>query len=225
MVHANGTPRPSSPARHLYRGSDAGATSLRIELGLGSTPFCNGTDKQDNDPIRRSCDDKDEVCEKDGTLGLVLPIVVPHLEATGLRYNTEHCGDGSMDWFPVAASGNCPNGGLVADGKCCLPTDEQSIAGCLNRKPNQNGFDDRITDARAYNLELRDHLGAILNDENAAPITSAFYRLFSARRTLTSWSTPNPRLPPDPETVCQEGTTAAQLGCIVRSDSTSLGVH
>ena len=215
----------TSAARHLYRAGAATESSLRIELGLGSAAFCNGTEKQDHDPIRRACDNKDEVCEKDGTLGLVLPIVVPALEATGLRYGTEHCGNGSMEWFPVGPTGSCPNDGTVWEGKCALPTDEQYIPGCLNRAPNQNGFDDPIVDARTYNLEVRDHFGSIINDELGAPITSAFYRLFSARRVLTSWNAPSPPLPPNPEQVCQEGTSSAQLGCIVRSDLTSLGVR
>jgi hypothetical protein len=72
---------PNTPIKHIYRRGDAAATA-KLFLALLNIPttnqkWCNGTDAQDLDPIRRFADANDQVAEYDGTLGLVLPIVVP----------------------------------------------------------------------------------------------------------------------------------------------------
>ncbi|MFT3926615.1 MAG: hypothetical protein QM778_28985 [Myxococcales bacterium] len=67
--------------RHIYRRGEASATAKLFIALLGipgtNQKWCNGTDAQDLDPIRRYADANDQVAEADGTLGLVLPIVVP----------------------------------------------------------------------------------------------------------------------------------------------------
>lgn len=79
-----------SSTAHAFRMDDNSDATHRFLSAIGApgitvgptgvvtaTPFCNGKDSEDNDPIRRSCDPTEQVCEADGTLGLVLPIVVP----------------------------------------------------------------------------------------------------------------------------------------------------
>jgi ABC-type phosphate transport system substrate-binding protein len=72
---------------HLFRRGDTSGTTdaFKTILAAAGKPvatFCNGTEAQDKDPIRRACRKDEEVCGVDGTLGLVLPIVVPSTEGT-----------------------------------------------------------------------------------------------------------------------------------------------
>jgi hypothetical protein len=75
--------------KHAFRRDDvSGSTDVFLEAlalpPIASTPFCNGTEIQDLDPVRRTCDgngrnqfDGEQVCARDGTLGVVLPLVIP----------------------------------------------------------------------------------------------------------------------------------------------------
>lgn len=72
---------------HLFRRGDTSGTTDAFKTILGAagaavTNFCNGSENQDKDPIRRTCRKDEEVCGVDGTLGLLLPIVVPSTEGT-----------------------------------------------------------------------------------------------------------------------------------------------
>src|SRR5262249_38133225 len=81
--------------KHAYRrGDSSGTTDTFLSLlnapASGTTPFCNGAEKEDKAPIRRMCDQTEQVCEADGTLGLVLPIVVPTSSSDrNVLYNAE----------------------------------------------------------------------------------------------------------------------------------------
>ena len=64
-----------------------GAPAIVLSSGKATkTPFCNGLDTEDKDPIRRACDDTEQVCEADGSLGVVLPVLVPTGDR-GVVYN------------------------------------------------------------------------------------------------------------------------------------------
>ena len=75
--------------RHLFRRGDLSGTTDTFLALIGApsnvlssgkvtkTAMCNGLENQDIDPIRRPCIDGEQVCEADGSLGLLLPIVVP----------------------------------------------------------------------------------------------------------------------------------------------------
>jgi hypothetical protein len=76
--------------KHAYRRGDLSGTTdtflsligapgvVRASDGtVASTPFCNGKEGEDLDPVRRQCDSTEQVCEYDGKLGFVLPIVPP----------------------------------------------------------------------------------------------------------------------------------------------------
>ncbi len=82
---------------HVWRPSDLpGAVDTFIALlGLPGaplpTPFCNGTDGQDLDPIRVPCDPADAVCGSDGTLGLLQPITVPESAPIATAYPMKAC--------------------------------------------------------------------------------------------------------------------------------------
>ncbi|MFM2416987.1 MAG: hypothetical protein RL385_1710 [Pseudomonadota bacterium] len=119
---------------HAYRRDDlSGTTDTYLELlqlprftsvpAPTVSPFCNGFDSQDNDPIRRTCagtgfgGNGDEVCglgstanaadPRNQTLGVVLPILVPQENAYGQAStppaSQQNCGTSALGG---AASGS-----------------------------------------------------------------------------------------------------------------------
>jgi hypothetical protein len=109
--------------KHAYRRNDLSGTTDTF-LGLigapkltkaadgvtvTGTPFCNGMYTEDNDPIRRPCDPSEQVCEYDGTLGLVIPIDVPTTtNDTTVIYNGGKVPTSGR--FLIAAAPTCDNG-------------------------------------------------------------------------------------------------------------------
>jgi hypothetical protein len=81
----------------------------------GGFPYCNGKDYEDRDPIRVPADRDEQVAEYDGTLGLVLPVIVPSISNnladlylgannTALTGNTSPAAVGN---FQYAQAWNC----------------------------------------------------------------------------------------------------------------------
>lgn len=91
MFEGGCTSTPCGSIAHAFRRADLSGTTDTFLALIGApgvsrdavsgrvtfTPFCNGLDTEDKDPIRRSCDQSEQVCEADGTLGVVLPILPP----------------------------------------------------------------------------------------------------------------------------------------------------
>jgi hypothetical protein len=101
--------------KHAYRRGDLSGTTDTF-LGLiggpkpATLPFCNGSDVDDNDPVRRNCDPSEQVCEYDGTLGLVLPVVVPTFSNdTTVLYNGDKLNAAGV--FLIGAGPNCGGNG------------------------------------------------------------------------------------------------------------------
>ena len=105
----------NTPIRHIYRRGDATATAqLFIQL-LGvpaaNRTWCNGTDFQDIDPIRRFALENDQVAEADGTLGLVLSIVVPTFSNTLANlYTANGTSPATAGKFLGGQGASCANG-------------------------------------------------------------------------------------------------------------------
>src|SRR6202008_4054029 len=58
----------------------------------------NGLESEDRDPIRPPCSATEQVCEYDGTLGLVLPIVVPtNTNEPAALYNASNSADPAVN--------------------------------------------------------------------------------------------------------------------------------
>ena len=116
---------PLRRIRHLFRPGDRSKTgALFLELlGLPpapSTAFCNGagagpfahpapadhplTDFLDRDPVRRACLPTDQVCSRDGTLGLVLVAEVPTSIAAAQIYPSTPCHPASSACFLPAST-------------------------------------------------------------------------------------------------------------------------
>src|SRR5690349_2924331 len=132
--------------KHAFRRDDvSGTTDTFLELlalpAISTTPFCNGNETQDNDPVRRQCTGNgfangEQVCKGDNPaaptttsqgLGVVLPIIVPQANAFPANPNVtcapaafggSSFGDVTMP-FPPPAS--CPNGAALKGGTCKWP--------------------------------------------------------------------------------------------------------
>jgi ABC-type phosphate transport system substrate-binding protein len=119
--------------KHAFRRDDvSGTTDTFLELlGVGSSqrftavpaptvsPFCNGFDNQDNDPVRVTCTGTgfngtgDEVCglgstttatnPRNNTLGVVLPTLVPQENAYG-QASTPAPGAGNCGTTPIGGA-------------------------------------------------------------------------------------------------------------------------
>lgn len=148
--------------RRAYRRDDlSGTTDTFLELlqlqVVAQTPFCNGTERQDNDPIRRACDltgfngAGEEVCRRNAAstvgngynLGLVLPVLIPQLDPYGIATGApadQNCGvaalggaaAGAVAWTlndVVTYGSTCPNGTPQVGGTCLFPKRAGSAPG------------------------------------------------------------------------------------------------
>ena len=170
-------------------------------------PYLN--EYADQDPIRRRCVGRgtnanaalpmEQVCGADGSLGVVLPILIPSELTPAQAYPTLACEPGKGFVFgPAVLRPNgdpvrCPNGDVSQDSKCLLPvrTDATQPGGlafdCINPPGNVpaaivdhdgNGsqFTDTLftdgrsdVDGRVYNLTLRAPNGAVRTVQRPNP--------------------------------------------------------
>ena len=188
--------------------------------------FCNAnsavlfggqSDYLDNDPIRRPCEANEEVCGKDGKLGLVTVVEVPGNLTGAQNYPGQLCSLGKFRLLKPANTGItvCPNGGGLLFGKCFQPTIENPdgtfTADCLPRKTPVQGFGGAGMDGRAYNLTSRNADGTYRRDTANRFITGSYYRLHTTKVT-------NPGAP-----VCLQDDATAQIGCLSRANGCALG--
>jgi len=236
----------TSPVRHAYRRADlSGTTDTFLSFldlpSISEVPFCNGIDLEDNDPIRVDCataptgfvapgdvvdgsafdpsGQYEEVCGKDGTLGLVQAVFVPENNPLEVEYPTTVCQTGVFGFAP-APFGNdpCFNGGPQLFQLCLTPAYSLTPGGeelfdCQNllfgNFPTffQQGPD---PDARVYNFHTRQANGQFIQDSTQRDIIGAFYRQH-ATHTLTGGST------------CQQPDSTTQIGCLAQASNCTIG--
>lgn len=161
---------------HLFRRGDASGTTDAFKTILEQnsakiTAFCNGTETQDKDPIRRTCRPEEEVCQGDGTLGLLLPIVVT---------TTEGVATANEDDLWYRTSGNpanvrkCKTGKFVrvnpsfTETNCCLRARSgDTTSTCLAKPiagkclwPNTADLAGQTANAMCNNAKTNDCFGA-----------------------------------------------------------------
>jgi hypothetical protein len=226
--------------KHAWREADGAAvTAAFIALvGFGGrtipgvNPFCNSSDATtgiasasgdadyaDKDPIRIPCDPNDTVCERDGTLGLVLPIVLPHGGATMAdEYPpSTACTSCVLSQTGGGPSLPCPNGGPLLLGRCFQPATSTGDAHCIANKAKKCFGDPAGSDGRSYNLPLKVPSGPepakYLVDVNGHRMTGSYFRIHM--NAPASYSPGGP--------TCQLSTDDPQIGCLVSADACSLG--
>ena len=190
-----GTPRAECTANGLNGGTGTANTGLS---------FGGASDYLDGDPIRRTCDPKEQVCQKGsdptaavgtpGDLGLVLPVEVPTNLSAAQLYPTQSCSTGKFAIALPKPSGDpaalpnppCPNGGGLIFGGCFQPFFQANAAdtqhfNCLYKFntppfPVQGFATNGMTDGRAYNLFVKDDAtGNYLRDGLQVPQAPATF--------------------------------------------------
>jgi cysteine-rich repeat protein len=212
------------------------------------------TQFQDNDPIRRTClggatnnhnRAGEEVCNIDGALGLVVPMVdsdwMLRLPTPLKQYPTNQCntfGFGSSPTVFTCAirgtgtkhSGECPNGDQLIAGGCYVPIDTLSVAGgtsqCVATKATVAVSARTLTnpDGRHYNVQMHDGT----NPPSPALIGYAQYNIPSLGATLDFAAGYNRihqvETAVGPANVaCQMVDMTDQIGCLAQADPCSIG--
>jgi len=214
------------------------------------------TQFQDNDPIRRPClggatnnhnRPGEEVCNIDGALGLVVPMVdsdwMPRLATPLKQYPTNACttflvgkpatvftcairGTGTKH------SGECPNGDALIAGGCLVPVDSVgNTSQCVAQKSTVAALQNRSLgspDGRAYNIQMRDGTvvePAIGYAQYAIPslgttvdFAAGYNRIHQVETVLGA----NPSAAAAP-VACQMVDMTDQIGCLAQADPCSIG--
>jgi hypothetical protein len=225
-----------------------GDAFLTLNDGVCEAGFCRQgslgafSDYSDKDPVRVACDkgaagDTETVCENNGTLGVVLPILLPdvaNVTATD-DYPTQLCDPGNTCALSPTGGGPllaCPRGGPLVFGQCYHPTidnhDGTFNFNCIAQSFNSCFGDTKVPspitgknvgDGRAYNLPLKKFVasnkpGQYVRDGNGQLITGSYFR---DHMTFASSYAPTGAL------TCQKPDDTSQIGCLVVADPCSVG--
>jgi cysteine-rich repeat protein len=208
------------------------------------------TQFQDNDPIRRPCLGGstnnhnrvgEEVCNLDGALGLVVPMVdsdwMPKLATPLKQYPTNACTTflvgKPVTVFTCATrgtgtkhSGECSNGDALIAGGCLVPVDSvNGTSQCVATKATVAALQNRSLgspDGRHYNVQMRD--GTVTEPT----IGYAQYSLPALGTTLDFAAGYN-RIHQVESTIgasvvgCQMVDMTDQIGCLTQADPCSIG--
>jgi cysteine-rich repeat protein len=213
------------------------------------------TSLQDNDPIRRACFggtagnaakvDSEEVCNIDGSLGLVIPmpdsdfmLKVPDASHSGsflVQYPSKKC-DGSFvsgnapNVFHCAPAnvthaGECPNGDSPGGTGCQLPIDKKDGFGqCDAQISTVAAFATRNVsnaDGRAFNLWMTNGSvvdGAVSYAQFPLPAISSSADFAGGFSRIHAYEPVVAGL-----SSCQLVNMTDQIGCLVQSDPCSIG--
>ena len=224
------SPNPTRSQNPFCNSADANSTA--------TVSFGGSSDFSDLDPIRIRCPTTDQVCSSvlssdgsaltatSGTLGLVLPILLPdnfdNSSETPLQsdiYPNRFCSAGKFD---LVSTGNnhekCP-GGPNFLGKCFQPyfaansSDTHHFA-CIS-KQNAAAFGTPSgTDGRAWNLALApdNSGGSYFVNRLGGEMNASFFRIHTTTPAAGSAVT------------CQNHNQTDQIGCLVNADPCSLGL-
>ncbi|MET0594680.1 MAG: hypothetical protein ABW133_18410, partial [Polyangiaceae bacterium] len=224
-----------SSVHRLWRAGDRSDTaSVMLSLlalpSLSANPavFCNGTELEDKDPIRRPCSNDEQVCSKAGDLGLVVPIVSTDFLAAGDAFPTALCTTNMMFARvadrPDGALDRSPTGDIPVFGNLCLvPVDASGNPGCLATKKTKpafifdntpvDGVAPNRADGRAYNLHLHKLDGTYQVDNTLTPprqMSRALHRIHS-------------KAPAAGGSACTERDATLQIACLAQASTCSLG--
>lgn len=200
--------------------------------GLLSDPI--PTSYREQDPIRRTCVGttvpKEDVCNRDGKLGLVVPIAsMGFLGSSSAQYPSDVCTASNFSILAPAVKDpnthltvllTCPNGDAVHGGnQCVMPVDASGNTNCLNPATNKpfafntapvNGVSPTVADGRVYNAYLLDAGGNYQKDVHGSAIVGAWYRIHQ-RHSIAG-------------TPCTQSDAAGQTACLVQASPCSVGL-
>lgn len=218
---------PTGQLRHLFRRDDSSGTTdvFKTLSGFGGA-FCNGTATQDNDPIRRNCASNEDVCQANGTLGLLLPIAVPAdntanpyspgavptpanaaVGTTAANCGTPptRCATGNFAYGSYPGLSACPDGATRLGGQCRIPRSSTNGWQCINTGNNRPSGSASAFDARVFNLVTR-------NDGTGVPIVNSLTSFFRLHETRAFHGCG-----------CKDTDSTTQIGCLVSASDSALG--
>lgn len=240
--------------KHAFRRDDvSGTTDVFLELlalpAIASVPFCNGTEVQDLDPVRRQCTGTgfgsgEQVCQASNPalpdettegLGVVLPILIPQaannpyvsiptLPNAEQMCGTDSGGGASFGDVNAGTATICPNGSAVKGGTCKAPRRAGAPAGtrfnCIAGREDRPPGTPTTFDARVYNLTPRNSDGTTISYQR---------RTGAANRTMTrgfyrihaNRQITGGTLPA--QTGCSTTNETEQIGCLVEASPCSIG--
>lgn len=136
--------------RFAFRPGDDNPLTKVFQKLVGIQSFCNGTQAQDEDPLRTDCSDAADIdwCP-DGDLGVVQAVQLARNVGVYPRLG---CVSGRMSFgFLVDGETSCPdNAAPVAGFLCIYPEDCRGRVGCINSYENPSVLDP-LMDGRDYN--------------------------------------------------------------------------
>jgi hypothetical protein len=232
-----------------------GFSGCNTFTGLCTTSDGGMSDYQaDWDPIRVPCltpttspTGFDEVCAQDltrstgGTLGLVLPIVLPDVASIVLpsqEYPTEDCDTNLCDLVPLVVPASripagflCPDGTAPVLNRCWAPyhlePDFTHQFNCRSDKRTDHCFGLLGGlgggEGRVYNKVQMTTDGTGLNviDANGRMMTSSFYRLRAGLNSRTPAPSGGTNVDPSPCATAPDATS--QIGCLTNADPCTIG--
>jgi hypothetical protein len=246
---------------YSFNGVTGGFSGCNTTTGLCTTSDGGISDYQaDWDPIRVRCLTPttspfgfDEVCSVDstnlttrggGSLGLVLPLVLPDVAniPSTQEYPTVDCDPNTCDLVPPTTPAShippgflCPDGNPPVLNRCWAPYHQDPTVAtrqynCRADKRTDHcfGLPNGLAngEGRAYNkaqMKL-DGTGQNLIDAEGRIMSSSFYRLRGTLNTRTPFSSPIPGTNVDP-TPCTAATAyATQVACLTAADTCSTGM-
>jgi cysteine-rich repeat protein len=212
------------------------------------------TQMQDNDPIRRTCiggatnvpaRPGEEVCNLDGALGLVLPMVdsdwMLTLPTPLKQYPNNACNTFAfgkpVNVFTCAPLnrkhfGECPNGDALIAGGCLIPIDQTNgTSQCVSTKATIAALQSRTLgspDGRIYNIQMRD--GTITEPnigyaQYAIPSLGTTVDMAAGFNRIHQVETVYGNLPPTGvnPAACQLVDMTDQIACLAQADGCSVG--
>jgi hypothetical protein len=223
--------------------------------GLTNAAVALPASYQDNDPIRRPClglagditdNPGEEVCNRDGTLGVVLPISPLDVVPASLQFpnpgtnavNGNSLGTSAFNVFACAliagnaglAPGGCPNGDTTFGSGCIAATVDNSNTN-VYAGPNDSQTLGNYTvyDGRIYNLTYTNG-GAGYENFKVPAVSATFGYAFSGgytriHQSTVLWDTTASSTGLAAKGVaCNVGDANLQLGCLVQADPCSVSV-
>jgi ABC-type phosphate transport system substrate-binding protein len=242
----------SDPA--TYFGDAHKFDSVCQQVGTQTTGFgtchpgslATTSDYTDNDPIRTGCDsdpntglDTDVVCELDGTLGVVLPVLLPDVAGVtntdALPANDCDAGNTCVLSKIGDPSLPCPKGGPKKLGACYFPaftgkdlSPPQSLPPSLqcNALSSNKCFSDKAGDGRVFNMTMKKPQGsqpgqAVLDSNNNLMLGS-FFRIHARKPSSYASTAANGATACNISTVTSVSDTNL-IGCMAAADPCALG--
>lgn len=226
--------------------ADFDSTNFRATVGLNgffginaaseAHPFCDGFQFEGvlpggGDPITRDCAEEDDICNSDGTMGIVRAIIsTPN---SSLDYPTVQCTRGAFALVPFFASGFgvCPDGNAPVGGSFCnMPFYDEGDAdpdtrdfNCMNPAGSlPPGAVVGQFDGRVYNAYVSTSDGETQLLGPSLPVQANW------RQNMVDLTKGNVFFPFDgpydpADTVCQLDDATQNIGCLVGNTTCTFG--